>query len=222
MGVQAGRYTYGWLHLPRWEVSLPVAREGHVQFLSIRMVCNAIGVAAPQKQFTVVHKRYSATKREVPFKIDRVGWRDFLSLPSDDVALWMASIRLEHCKITVRGPLEDFIADAKAALSALLCKPDHVPADRSVRGVVSHTVRPHRTETVVACDCGRHWLVISEGERVEVERINGDGGEEQPCVSHVLPVVIGTHAPLCASSKTLPAVPLTRRGCATSMQARRR
>jgi hypothetical protein len=172
--VKGGKYTHGWLHLPRWEVSVPFAREGKVQFLAIRMMCKAVGLTAPQKQFAAIHKRYSATERQVPFHIEGVGWRDFLSLPSDDIALWMAGLRPEHCTITARGTLEDFIADAKAALSALIFKPDYVPPDPRARGVISHITRPERSEIVMACDCGRHWLIIKEGEHVEVERISGD------------------------------------------------
>jgi hypothetical protein len=173
MGIQAAQYTYGRLHLPRWEVSLPVARDGRTQFLAIRMVCGAVGLASPQKQFAVIHKRYGASERRVPFNVEGVGWREFVSLPSDDVALWLAGLRPEHCTITARGTLEAFITDAKAALQALIFRPDYVPADPRLRGVLSVSARQ---ETVFACDCGRHWRIVTEDGASEVERISGDEG----------------------------------------------
>jgi hypothetical protein len=169
--MQGASYTYGWLHMPRWEVSIPVARDGRVQFLPVRQTCKAIQVD-PQTQFTVIHKRYKTTERLVPFHVEGVGWREFLSLPSDDAALWIAGINPARCGLTARGALEDFIAEAKAALQALIFRPDYVPPDPSARGVLSVSARH---ETVFACDCGRHWRIVTEDGASEVERISGDG-----------------------------------------------
>lgn len=164
-------YTYSRLHLPHWlEVTIPIARTGNVQWIPIRLTCAAIGID-PQKQFAAIHRRYPASVREVPFKT-RVGRRDYLALPSDDFALWLATINPARCKLATRPRLEAFIADAKAALSALLFKPDYVPPDPGAQGVLSAS---SRYEMVFACECGRHWrIVTADGGSYEVERISGD------------------------------------------------
>ncbi len=172
MATQDARYKYGKLHMPRWEVTIPIAREGKVQFLPIRPTCKAIGVD-PQTQFIVIHRRYSNTVREIPFNIDDAGWRPYLSLPSDDAALWIAGINPERCKITARGTLEEFIADAKQTLQALLFKPDYVPPGATGGRVISHS---YRSETVHVCDCGRRWRVVDENGEQYVEKLqDGEG-----------------------------------------------
>ena len=170
--VSAGQYVYGKLHMPRWEVSIPIAREGRVAFLPIKMTCKAIGVD-PQTQFTVIHRRFAETAREVPFRIDGLGWRSYLALPSDDAALWIAGINPSRCKLTARGTLEEFIAEAKVVLQAMIFKPDYVPPDTTHYGVLSQSTR---TTQVFACECGRHWRIVTEDGETTVERISGDEG----------------------------------------------
>jgi hypothetical protein len=172
MSVSVGQYTYGVLHMPRWEVSIPIAREGKIAYLPIRLTCKAIGVD-PQTQFTVIHGRFEDTSRTVPFNIEGVGWRPFLALPSDDAALWIAGINPKKCKITARGTLEDFIAEAKQVLEGMIFKPDYVPSDPSSFGVLSLSTR---TVQVFACECGRHWRIVTEDGETSVERISGDEG----------------------------------------------
>lgn len=163
-------YTYSKLHMPRWEVTIPIARAGTVQWVPARLTCTAIGLDA-QTQLGAIRRRFSGHVREVPFRT-RAGWRDYLALPADDFALWLAGINPARCKLQTRPQLEAFTADAKAALQALLFKPDYIPPDPDAHGVLQ--VRSQQ-ELVFACECGRHWrIVTADGRAVEVERLSGD------------------------------------------------
>lgn len=174
--MRAEIFTYSKLHLPRWEVSIPVAREGKRQWIPIRLTCDAIALDT-QTQFKVIRRRYPKTVRDdIPFKT-RAGLREYLALPADDFALWLANINPARCKLATRPQLEAFIADAKESLQRLLFKPDYVPPDPDAHGVLRVS---SRQEMVFACECGRHWrIVTADGRALEVERISGDEGEDE-------------------------------------------
>lgn len=155
----------------RWEVTLPVARSGKTQWLPIRLTCAAIGLD-PQTQFTAIRRRFAGTVREVPYKT-RAGWRDYLALPADDFALWLAGINPARCKLENREQLEAFIADAKATLERLLFNPDYIPPDPDAHGVLRVSTRQ---ELVFACECGRHWRIVTADGQSDIERISGDEG----------------------------------------------
>lgn len=170
--MKAEIFSPGVLHLPRWEVSIPIAREGKTQWLPIRLACVALGLD-PQTQFTAIHRRFAKTVRQAPFRTP-AGMRDYLALPAEDFALWLAGVNPARCKLATRAGLEAFIEEARAALSALLFRPGYVPADPDAGARVVRA--SWQQEVIFACDCGRHWRILTrDGDHAyEVERLNGD------------------------------------------------
>jgi hypothetical protein len=122
--IEAGMYTYGVATLPRWDTELPVAKEtdSTSQWFLVRAMCRVLGVD-DETQVDIVKKAYSYALREVPMKLPRVGWRSVLCIRRKEMALWVGGIDPKRCKLSARGPLEEFRQDLLTAADRLFWRP---------------------------------------------------------------------------------------------------
>ncbi len=161
--VQAGIYTYGTVALPRWQTELPVAQEtdNTTQWFPVRAMCRVLGVDE-EKQVAIVKEAYPDALDEVPMRLARVGWRTPLCIKRAEMALWVGGINPKKCKLSARGPLEEFRRDLLAAADRLFWRPAQSAPEGERAGVTFSA----RIEVQMHCqDCGApHYIIHEHGE----------------------------------------------------------
>jgi hypothetical protein len=170
--VQAGIYTYGTVALPRWQTEVSVAKEarGTTQWFPVRAMCRVLGVDE-EKQVAIVKDKYPDALDEVPMRIATVGWRTPLCIKRKEMALWVGGIDPKRCKLSARGPLEQFRRDLLDAADRLFWSPAK-GAPVCERASVTFSAR---VEIQMVCqDCGAPHYIIHENGETTVIRIRDE------------------------------------------------
>jgi P22_AR N-terminal domain len=169
---EPAQYTYPTLSLPRWDLTVPTARQGNTLYFPVAFFCDFLGIDK-RKQVEVLRadprNGGDLVLREVPFKLSGVGWRTPLAIRKAEAAVWLAGIDPARCKPAVRDRVRDFQADVIAAADRLLFgESPSVPVEQ--RGAVEYS--QHERVKMNCLDCGApHVVVIINGvAHVERER----------------------------------------------------
>jgi hypothetical protein len=110
MALDVAQYTYPTLYLPRWELTVPTARQGNTLYFPIVFFCDFLGIDK-RKQVEVLRADHrfnnGVVLREVPFKLSG-SWRSPLAIRKAEAALWLAGIDAARCKPEVRDHVRAF------------------------------------------------------------------------------------------------------------------
>jgi P22_AR N-terminal domain len=146
---------YKELTIRHFDISVPVVTVGRASYFPLRVLCERMGLAAPQKQIDKIRaleaedSKWTGALRLLPVWTVK-GERPAQCLHRRHLGRWLDSLDPDKCSITARGPLRRLQDELEAAADRFLFGSD-----------AGDVVTDEHT-----CSCGKHHMKVN-GEWLE-------------------------------------------------------